>query len=67
MEINFLTEVTEELQTKIVISKIENGIFLSQREVLNGKESKDITSHFLDKNQLKDFIGALLHIQSKIR
>jgi hypothetical protein len=66
MEISFQTEVTEKLSTKIVASKIESGVFISQREILNGKESNDITTHFLDKEQLKDFIGALLHIQSKL-
>lgn len=67
MEISFQTEVTDNLQTKIVISKIDNGVFISQREILSGLESQDITSHFLDKQQLKDFIVALLHIQSKLK
>lgn len=66
MEISFITEVTDNLQSKIIISKIENGVFITQREILNEKESSDITSHFLNKEQLKDFIGALLHIQSKL-
>lgn len=66
MEISFITEVTDNLQSKIIISKIENGVFITQREILNEQESSDITSHFLNKEQLKDFIGALLHIQSKL-
>ena len=66
MEISFITEVTDNLQSKIIISKIDNGVFITQREILNEQESLDITSHFLNKEQLKDFIGALLHIQSKL-
>jgi hypothetical protein len=66
MEISFITEVTDNLQSKIIISKIENGACITQREILNEKESSDISSHFLNKEQLKDFIGALLHIQSKL-
>lgn len=67
MEISFQTEVTDNLQTKIVISKIDNGLFITLREIVEDSESKDIYSHFLDKQQLKDFIGALLHIQSKLK
>lgn len=66
MEISFITEFTDNLQSKIIISKIENGVFITQREILKEQESSDITSHFLNKEQLKDFIGALLHIQSKL-
>lgn len=67
MEISFQTEVTDYLQTKIVISKIDNGLFITLREIVEDSESKDIYSHFLDKQQLKDFIGALLHVQSKLK
>lgn len=67
MEISFQTEVTDSLQTKIVISKIDNGLFITLREIVKDSESKDICSHFLDKQQLKDFIGALLHVQSKLK
>lgn len=66
MEISFTTEVTDGLETKIIVSKIEKGVFITQREILNSKESTDIATHFLSKEQLKDFIGALLHIQSKL-
>ena len=66
MEISFTTQVTEGLETKIIVSKIDKGVFITQREILNNAESTDITTHFLSKEQLKDFIGALLHIQSKL-
>jgi hypothetical protein len=66
MEISFTTEVTDGIETKIIVSKIQKGVFITLREVINEAETSDIASHFLDKNQLKDFIGALLHVQSNL-
>lgn len=66
MEITFTTEITEILESKIIISKIDGGIFLTisqqEKDIIN-----ELGSHFLSKEQLKDFIGALLHIQSKLK
>lgn len=66
MEITFTTEITEILESKIIISKIDGGIFitisLQEKDIIN-----ELGSHFLSKEQLKDFIGALLHIQSKLK
>jgi len=66
MEIKFQTEVHENYQTEIAINKIESGIFLTNRDIENGRLMNSMT-HFLSKEDLKDFIGALLHIQSKLR
>ena len=66
MEIKFQTEVNEDYQTEVAINKIESGIFLTIRDIEEDKLVNTMT-HFLSKEDLKDFIGALLHVQSKLR
>lgn len=66
MEISFTTDLSDGLETKIIVSKNNKGVYLKFRNVFNHEESQDLAKHFLDKEQLKDFIGALLHIQSKL-
>ena len=66
MEIKFKTEIHENYQTETSINKIESGIFLTIRDIEDDKSVNSIT-HFLPKEDLKDFIGALLHVQSKLR
>lgn len=66
MEVKFENTITEDLSTELSVSKIENGVFIS----LSTFEKEEVTisnSHFLSKKELSDFIGILLHIQSKIR
>jgi len=67
MEITFRTEIDGEKNfTEITVSKIESGAFISITQTFLGiKEEQGI--HFLSKESLSDFIGALLHVQSKLR
>lgn len=66
MEIKFKTEVHEKYSTQLTISKIENGVFITNSSIEGNLENEEAT-HFLCKEDLKDFIGALLHVQSKLR
>lgn len=65
MEISFTTDLSDGLETKIIVSDIEKGVFITIKELFNHKTDQSAV-HFLDKKQLKDFIGALLHVQSKL-
>ena len=66
MEIKFKTEIHENYNSQLSIYKIENGIFVTTSTIQGGLEVEEAT-HFLSKEDLKDFIGALLHVQSKLR
>lgn len=66
MEIKFKTEIHEGYLTKLSITKIESGVFITTSNVKEGLETEEAI-HFLSKEDLKDFIGALLHVQSKLR
>lgn len=66
MEIKFKTEVHKNYSTQLTISKIENGVFITNSSIEGNLENEEAT-HFLSKEDLKDFIGALLHVQSKLR
>ena len=66
MEIKFQTEVHEGYSSELSISKIESGVLILTSNIQGGLNSGE-AYHFLSKEDLKDFIGALLHIQSKLR
>lgn len=66
MEVKFENKISENLSTELSVSKIENGVFISL-STLQIEEPTIENSHFLTKKELSDFIGILLHIQSKIR
>jgi hypothetical protein len=67
MEIRFQTEITEKFSTCLAISKIDSGVFISILKINAVNNSEElIENHFLNKEELKDFIGALLHVQSKL-
>ena len=66
MEVKFENKITETLSTELSVSKIENGVFISL-SAIEKNETQLSNSHFLTKKELSDFIGILLHIQSKIR
>jgi len=53
----------EEKESKLTIYESKNIIGFRINDYLNKNES----FHAMDKNQLHDFIGLLLHIQSKMR
>lgn len=47
---------------------IENGYYEKLTTINILDKTKDITlTYYLDKKQLHDFIGTLLHVQSKMR
>lgn len=65
MKIIFETETTGDYSTQLELSTIEKGVFVSVSHcVLGVQETSQI--HFLDKQELKKFIGALLHVQSNL-
>ena len=66
MEVKFENKITETLSTELSVSKIENGVFISLSSI-EQNETQVSNSHILTKKELSDFIGILLHIQSKIR
>lgn len=67
MKITFENEITEFQKTQLELSTTENGLFVDVRYLDNAFEESIDATHFLNKQQLKDFIGALLHIQSKLK
>lgn len=67
MKITFENEITEFQITQLELSISESGVFVDVRYLDKIQDSSIDATHFLDKTQLKDFIGALLHIQSKLR
>jgi hypothetical protein len=66
MEIKFKTEIHNDYNSQLSIEKTESGIFVTTSTIQGGLEVEEST-HFLSKEDLKDFIGALLHVQSKLR
>jgi len=66
MEIKFKTEIHEGYDSQLSINKIDSGVFITTSTIKCGLETEEAT-HFLSKEDLKDFIGALLHVQSKLR
>jgi len=67
MEVRFQTEITSRFSTCLAISKIDSGVFISILKIDTDNNSEELLeNHFLNKDELKDFIGALLHIQSKL-
>jgi len=53
-----------EMQTEITIEETTGKTVLINVYDL---ETKAIATHYLNKKQLHDFIGVLLHVQAKIR
>jgi len=66
MEVKFENKISETLSTELNISKIERGVFISISTKAVDEPTLENT-HFLSKKELSDYIGILLHIQSKIR
>lgn len=64
MEVKF--KCSKDSSASITIEKEEDGILIQGQE-LDPKSSLLINTFvYLDKLQLRDFIGQLLHIQSKL-
>ena len=66
MEVKFENKISEDLSTELSISKIQGGVFISISTKEVDCEPIENT-HFLSKKELSDYIGILLHIQSKLR
>jgi hypothetical protein len=66
MEVKFENQISETLSTKLNISKIDSGVFISISTIEVNEPTTENT-HFLSKKELSDYIGILLHIQSKLR
>ena len=69
MKVVFEQYPTEKTQTNLSIEQFtkENvTISIDYIDLFNDDKRKHLAS-YLDKKQLSDFIGALLHIQSKMR
>lgn len=65
MKITFETEINDQDSTELDISPIEKGVFINVSYCVLGNQQHTQT-HFLNKQELKEFIGALLHIQSNL-
>lgn len=68
MKVVFEKSVTSDVKTSLNIETCDDGIFISVEYLnyLNRGLDREL-GHHLTKEQLKEFIGALLHIQSKNR
>jgi hypothetical protein len=65
MTITFHKQVNPEYLSRLSITTKDNDISLHIHGVLNGFDEPAET-HTFSKEELKEFIGALLHIQSKL-
>ena len=68
MEITFNKPLTEDIKSICKLELVDNGIIITN-EVKNffRDELSHDTSYLVDKKQLHDFIGALLHLQAKLK
>lgn len=67
MKVVFSSALTEDFKTDLVIQKIQNDVQISvEMNDLTNKSNSNRVFHYLSKQELKEFIGALLHIQSKM-
>lgn len=67
MEVGFQKKITQYFSTCLSIDKIDSGFFISILKISSTNNSeKLLEKHFLNKEELKDFIVALLYIQYKL-
>tara|TARA_R110000824_G_scaffold247207_1_gene436329 strand:+ start:161 stop:370 length:210 start_codon:yes stop_codon:yes gene_type:complete len=68
MIVLFERTLTEDAKTDLIIEKLNDEIYLKieYTDFANRNLDRKV-GHFLTKEELKEFIGALLHIQSKFR
>ena len=67
MKVVFSSALTEDFKTDLVIQKIQNDVQISvEMNDLTNKSNSNRVFHYLSKQELNKFIGALLHIQSKM-
>lgn len=68
MRVLFEKTLTEDAKTDLIIEKFNDDIYLKiEYTDFANRNSDRYVGHFLTKEELKEFIGALLHIQSKFR
>lgn len=68
MKVVFDKTLSNDSFTELSIEKIDNDTIYLNIEYTNfcNREQDRQIGHFFNKKELKDFIGALLHIQSKL-
>ena len=68
MKVIFERVVSDICKTDLIVQKANQSISISIKFTNNEEESKCKTlNHNLTKDELKEYIGALLHIQAKMR
>ena len=68
MDIRFQTNVSDDYSTTLEINKTDSGVFVSILDYDNNTNKEVLNAtHFLSKSDLSEFIGALLHLQSKLK
>tara|TARA_R110000782_G_scaffold267440_1_gene362863 strand:+ start:168 stop:377 length:210 start_codon:yes stop_codon:yes gene_type:complete len=68
MKVLFEKTLTQDSKTDLIIQKFDDEIYLKiEYTDFGNPELFKQVGHYLNKQELKEFIGALLHIQSKFR
>lgn len=65
MKITFETEISQDFKTELSVTQTTSGVFIDVAYLNKDFKEREET-HFLSKEGLKDFIGSLLYVQSKL-